>query len=61
MLNRSVVTLILSLQAAYDEGIIYKLVPGYSLNRFRKLRKEVLGEQETIMKEKPKFKFTRQA
>jgi hypothetical protein len=34
-----------SVNKAYEEGLIDKLVPGYSLNRFRKLRRDVLGDQ----------------
>ena len=45
---------------AYEEGLIDKLVPGYSLNRFRKLKKELLGDQPSYLnKDKPKFRFTR--
>lgn len=33
---------------AYEEGLIDKLVPGYSLNRFRKMRHEILGDKETF-------------
>ncbi|KAG1675128.1 hypothetical protein FOA52_003351 [Chlamydomonas sp. UWO 241] len=46
---------------AYEEGLIDKLVPGYSLNRFRKLRREVLGEKDSFggLEQKPKFRFTR--
>ncbi len=48
------------MKQAYEEGLIDKLVPGYSLNRFRKLRSEVLGEGEAYFnKEKPKFRFKR--
>lgn len=46
---------------AYEEGLVDKLVPGYKLNRFRKMLKDKLGDQETFFdKEKPKFRFTRQ-
>lgn len=50
-----------TVKEAYEEGLIDKLVPGYSLNRFRKLRKEILGEGgETFFnKDKPKFRFKR--
>ena len=49
-----------SVNKAYEEGLIDKLVPGYSLNRFRKLKREVLGDQQTYFnKDKPKFRFTR--
>lgn len=49
-----------SVKQAYEEGLIDKLVPGYSLNRFRKLRSEILGEGEKFFdKEKPKFRFKR--
>jgi ATP-dependent Clp protease, protease subunit len=45
---------------AYEEGLIDKLVPGYSLNRFRKMRREILGDQETFFDQaKPKFRFQR--
>ncbi len=45
---------------AYDEGLIDKLVPGYELNRFRKMRKDLIGDQETFFGlEKPKFRFKR--
>lgn len=51
-----------SVNKAYEEGLIDKLVPGYSLNRFRKLKKEVLGDQPAYFnKDKPKFRFTRDA
>eukprot|EP00955_Chlamydomonas_euryale_P034558 349824-Chlamydomonas_euryale.AAC.11 len=49
-----------SVKDAYEEGIIDKLVPGYSLNRFRKLKREVLGERESFLGDtKPKFRFQR--
>jgi hypothetical protein len=49
-----------SVKDAYEEGLIDKLVPGYSLNRFRKLRKDMAGDQETFFnKDKPKFRFKR--
>jgi ATP-dependent Clp protease protease subunit len=51
-----------SVNKAYEEGLIDKLVPGYSLNRFRKLRRDVLGDQPAFnSKEKPKFRFTRES
>jgi len=49
-----------SVKEAYEEGIIDKLVPGYSLNRFRKMKKDLGGELEMIDPEKPRFKFKRE-
>ena len=50
------------MKEAYDEGLIDKLVPGYSLNRFRKLRRDKFGEQEAFYnKDKPTFRFKRDA
>ncbi|GFR50583.1 hypothetical protein Agub_g12857, partial [Astrephomene gubernaculifera] len=51
-----------SVKEAYEEGLVDKLVPGYLLNRFRKMQKDAGGgEQELFDTNKPKFKFTRQA
>lgn len=47
--------------SACEEGIIDKVVPGYFLNRFRKMKKDIFGEKQMIMKEKPRFRFKRQA
>lgn len=47
---------------AFEEGIIDKLVPGYSLNRFRKMKKDQFGDDDDAFyaqKEKPKFTFKR--
>lgn len=50
-----------SVKQAYEEGIIDKLVPGYWLNRFRKMKKDLNGDQEMFLDpEKPKFKFKRE-
>ena len=48
---------------AYEEGLVDKLVPGYDLNRFRKLRRDTYGDVGDAFygdSEKPKFKFSRQ-
>ncbi|KAG2493827.1 hypothetical protein HYH03_008045 [Edaphochlamys debaryana] len=51
-----------SVKEAYEEGLVDKLVPGYVLNRFRKMAKDQGGgEEEVFDTNKPKFKFTRQA
>lgn len=37
-----------------------KLVPGFMLNRFRKMQKDAgMGEGDAFGADKPKFKFTR--
>lgn len=46
--------------SACEEGIIDKVVPGFFLNRFRKMKKDMFGEKQMIMKEKPRFRFKRQ-
>eukprot|EP00877_Chromochloris_zofingiensis_P013748 jgi/Chrzof1/8627/Cz03g18040.t1_CLP1 len=49
-----------SVKEAYEEGLVDKLIPGYKLNRFRKIVKDNYGNQETFFnKDKPKFRFTR--
>mmetsp|Transcript_14514 Transcript_14514/g.31573 ORF Transcript_14514/g.31573 Transcript_14514/m.31573 type:complete len:430 (-) Transcript_14514:680-1969(-) len=49
-----------TVKEAYEEGLIDKLVPGYSLNRFRKMKKDKFGDAETFFnKDKPKFRFKR--
>jgi len=51
-----------SVKEAYEEGIVDKLVPGYTTNRMRKMRKDMFGEAETFFdKDKPKFRFKREA
>lgn len=51
-----------SVKEAYEEGLVDKLVPGYKLNRFRKMSKDAGGEEDNFFqRDKPKFKFTRQA
>lgn len=48
------------MKEAYEEGLVDKLVPGYKLNRFRKIAKDALGTQGGYFgSEKPKFRFTR--
>ena len=50
-----------SVKDAYDEGLIDKLVPGYELNRFRKMRLDAASGEETFYGlEKPKFRFKRE-
>jgi hypothetical protein len=45
---------------AYEEGLVDKLVPGYKLNRFRKMAKEMVGAGEGYFnKDKPTFRFKR--
>jgi ATP-dependent Clp protease, protease subunit len=47
---------------AYEEGLVDKLVPGYKLNRFRKMVKDQFGSDEPLYaQDKPRFKFTRQS
>ncbi len=52
-----------SVKEAYEEGLVDKLVPGYVLNRFRKMAKDRAGGEDVdaFSTNKPKFKFTRQA
>eukprot|EP00798_Chlamydomonas_sp_ICE-L_P027251 gene27252-2505_t len=51
-----------SVKSAYDEGLIDKLVPGYELNRFRQMRSDAKGDEETFYgMEKPKFRFNSEA
>lgn len=51
-----------SVKQAYEEGLVDKLVPGYKMNRFRKIAKEALAARGTYFaSDKPKFRFTRQA
>ncbi|PNH04642.1 hypothetical protein TSOC_009160 [Tetrabaena socialis] len=49
-----------SVKEAYEEGLVDKLVPGFVLNRFRKMQKDAGVGEEVIESNKPKFKFTRQ-
>lgn len=49
-----------SVKEAYEEGLVDKLVPGFMLNRFRKMQKDAgMGEGDAFGADKPKFKFTR--
>lgn len=49
-----------SVKEAYEEGLVDKLVPGYKLNRFRKMAKEMVGAGEGYFnKDKPTFRFKR--
>ncbi|GLI64972.1 hypothetical protein VaNZ11_008380 [Volvox africanus] len=51
-----------SVKEAYEEGLVDKLVPGFLLNRFRKMQQDRAGgEEELFSLNKPKFKFTRQS
>ena len=39
-----------------------KLIPGYKLNRFRKIARDTFGDREAFYgADKPKFRFARQA
>lgn len=50
-----------SVKQAYEEGLVDKLVPGYKMNRFRKIAKEAMAARGGYFgSEKPKFRFTRQ-
>nr|7EKO_I Chain I, ATP-dependent Clp protease proteolytic subunit [Chlamydomonas reinhardtii]7EKQ_I Chain I, ATP-dependent Clp protease proteolytic subunit [Chlamydomonas reinhardtii] len=50
-----------SVKEAYEEGLVDKLVPGFMLNRFRKMQKDAgVGEEDLFDMNKPKFKFRRQ-
>ncbi|KAG2425792.1 hypothetical protein HXX76_013417 [Chlamydomonas incerta] len=50
-----------SVKQAYEEGLVDKLVPGFLLNRFRKMQKDAGGGEEDVFDmNKPKFKFRRQ-
>lgn len=50
-----------SVKEAYEEGLVDKLVPGYKMNRFRKIAKDAMGIGEGYFNsDKPKFRFTRQ-
>jgi hypothetical protein len=45
---------------AYEEGLVDKLIPGYKLNRFRKIARDTFGDQESYFgADKPKFRFNR--
>lgn len=49
-----------SVKDAFEEGLIDKLVPGYKLNRFRAMRKEMgVDDDAFYVKDKPTFKFSR--
>lgn len=49
------------MKEAYEEGLVDKLVPGYKMNRFRKIARDALGAgQGYFGGDKPKFRFTRQ-
>jgi hypothetical protein len=51
-----------SVKEAYEEGLVDKLVPGYKMNRFRKIAKDAMATQQGYFgSDKPKFRFTRQA
>ncbi|WIA20190.1 hypothetical protein OEZ85_006038 [Tetradesmus obliquus] len=51
-----------SVKQAYEEGLVDKLVPGYKMNRFRKIAKDAMAQQQGFFSsDKPKFRFTRQA
>jgi hypothetical protein len=51
-----------SVKQAYEEGLVDKLVPGYKLNRFRKIAADAqAGQAGYYASDKPKFRFTRQA
>lgn len=50
-----------SVKQAYEEGLVDKLVPGYKMNRFRKIAKEAMAARGGFYgSDKPKFRFTRQ-
>jgi len=50
-----------SVKQAYEEGLVDKLVPGYKMNRFRKIAKDKYGAGETFFnKDKPMFRFKRE-
>lgn len=49
-----------SVKDAFEEGLVDKLIPGYKLNRFRKMAKDAgAGEPVYVGGDKPKFRFTR--
>jgi len=51
-----------SVKEAYEEGLVDKLIPGYKLNRFRKIARDTFGDREAFYgADKPKFRFARQA
>ncbi|KAI8469518.1 MAG: hypothetical protein J3K34DRAFT_278736 [Monoraphidium minutum] len=51
-----------SVKEAYEEGLVDKLIPGYKLNRFRKIAKDTFGEREALYgSDKPKLRFERRA
>ncbi|MEW5300332.1 MAG: hypothetical protein WDW36_003269 [Sanguina aurantia] len=51
-----------SVKEAYEEGLVDKLVPGFKLNRFRKMASEIYGNEDAFVpKDKPKFRFERKA
>lgn len=33
------------MKQAYEEGLVDKLIPGYKLNRFRKIAKDTFGDR----------------
>lgn len=50
------------MKEAYEEGLVDKLVPGFKLNRFRKMASEIYGSDDDFApKDKPKFRFERKA
>ncbi len=50
------------MKKAYEEGLVDKLVPGYSTNRVRWLKKEKFGDPTAYYgSEKPTFRFKREA
>ena len=50
-----------TVKQAYEEGLVDKLVPGYKMNRFRKIAKDKYGAGETFFnKDKPMFRFKRE-
>lgn len=49
------------MKQVYEEGLVDKLVPGYKMNRFRKIAKEAMAAQGGYFgSDKPKFNFRRQ-
>lgn len=51
-----------SVKEAYEEGLVDKLIPGYKLNRFRKIARDTFGDGEAFYgNDKPKFRFKREA
>ena len=51
-----------SVKEAYEEGLVDKLIPGYKLNRFRKMARDAGLEGDAFYgADKPKFRFARAA